>query len=316
MNLKETLTKNIGVKLVALVVALFIWFNASGQQQMTRLRMVPLVIEHLADSLAITGAIPATVEVRVLGTKRQLFTMGFKRIVAVIDLSGAQPGRQRVSLSASSLRIPSGIERRNVTVISPTSVDMHLERMTSRRVPVALSTSGALGAALVVLDDGLALTPSWITVSGPGSTVDRIRSIPTATFDLGRVKESRNETLALDYDDGLIDCDPNTVTLSIRVSPKATRVIPNVPPTVLVDSDDIDAVVLPNTVSLTLEGAAAILDTLSSGDITVLLDLSGRVPARYTLAPEIILPSGVSVAGMSVDSLVVNLTRARPAGAP
>jgi len=33
MGLKKSLTENISAKIIALVVALFIWFNASGQKR-------------------------------------------------------------------------------------------------------------------------------------------------------------------------------------------------------------------------------------------------------------------------------------------
>jgi hypothetical protein len=74
--------------------------------------------------------------------------------------------------------------------------------------------------------------------------------------------------------------------------------------------------VFPRTVSLTLEGAAAVLDTLSSGDVSVLLDLSGRAPDRYRIAPEIILPPGVTLAGISADTLTVQISRNTAVDAP
>jgi hypothetical protein len=42
---------------------------------------------------------------------------------------------------------------------------------------------------------------------------------------------------------------------------------------------------------------------LSSGDVSVLVDLSGKPPGRYTLAPEVIVPDGVVSYVMDIDSL-------------
>jgi len=114
--------------------------------------------------------------------------------------------------------------------------------------------------------------------------------------------------VALDFDPALLDCTPGEVTVTVSVSVKGQRVLANVPPTVLVDSDDVDAVVLPNAVSLTLEGPVAMLDTLASGDVSVLLNLTGRPIDQYTLAPEVIVPAGVELVGISVDSLIVRLS--------
>ena len=83
----------------------------------------------------------------------------------------------------------------------------------------------------------------------------------------------------------------------------------NVPPTVLLDSPDIDAEVTPATVSLTLKGPSAVLDTLSSGDVSVLVELSGRKPASYRLCPSVILPAGVELTRISADTLDVRVFR-------
>lgn len=316
MNLRKSLTENLGVKVIAFVVAVFIWFNASGQQQMVRLRTVPLVIGNLPDSLTVTGSVTDRVEIRVTGTRRQLLTLGFKRVHALIDLSGARPGRQRVTLSPGNIQIPSGMDRRNVSVISPSFVDLQIERLVTKRVQASLTTAGRISDDLVMLDDGLSLEPAWITVRGPESTVGRVRTIPTRPFDLARVRESTTRAVALDFDPTLLQCDPREVTVTVEVSEKGQRVLANIPPTVLVDSDDLDAVVMPNAVSITLEGPVAMLDTLSSGDVSVLLNLTGRSAAQYTLAPEVIVPAGIELVGISVDSLIVRLSDRQGSGAP
>jgi YbbR domain-containing protein len=155
----------------------------------------------------------------------------------------------------------------------------------------------------------LELMPSWAIIRGAASRVARVESVPTEVLDLSRIRSSIDRDLGLDYDRSLFVCNPDRVNVSAVVSERGQRVLANVPPTVLVDSDDYIARVFPGTVSLTLEGAAPVLDTLSSGDISVLLNLSGRAPDRYRLAPEVILPPGIVLVGMSVDTLTVEISR-------
>jgi len=314
MNLRQSLTENLGVKLIAFVVALFIWFAASGQQEMVRLRTVPLQIENLADSLTITGVVTPEVEIRVAGTRRALLSLGFKRVHAAVDLSGVRPGRQRIPLGPGNVRVPPGFDRRNVTVISPTLIDLHVERVATRRVQVAVSTTGSAPPNMILMDDDMTVVPSWITIRGPAATIERIKNIPTQTIDLSRIKETTEREVPLDYDPGLISCDPDRVTVTVRLQRRAERVLANVPPTVLVDSEKLLAEVIPTTVSLTLEGPAPLLDTLSSGDVSVLLDLTGRRPAEYRVSPEVILPVGVTMSGISADTLLVRLLEPPPRG--
>jgi YbbR domain-containing protein len=307
MNLKKSLTENIGVKLIALVVAMFVWFNASGQKEIVWLKMIPIVIENVPDSLVVSGSVPAEVEISITGTKRQLILTGLKRISLVVDLAGAAPGRHRVSLSSRNIRLPGNVDRHSIRILEPTSVDLMLERFMTRRVQVTLATSGSIPDNLYVLDGGISITPSWTYVRGAASQVQKIESVPTQAIELNKLKETLQKELPLDFDRGKLECRPDRVTVSVRVSAKGKRILPNVPPTVLVDSEDYDARVVPSTVSLTLEGASAVLDTLSSGDVSVLLNLSGRGAGVYRIVPEVILPPGAILAEMSAESLLVNI---------
>jgi YbbR domain-containing protein len=315
MGLKKSLTENLGAKIIALVVAMFIWFNASGQKEVIWLKLVPITLTNVPDSLVITSNPPPQAEISITGNKRQLMLMGFKRLSLVVDLREATPGRQRISLSPRQIQLPSGIDRRNVRILEPLSLDIRLEPLVTRRVPVTLSTTGTLSEDLV-LDGSFAITPSWVSVSGPSSTIQRIRSMATEPLDQSKIRDSFDRELAIVQIPHLVECEPDRVSVSARVSEKGRRVLSNVPPTVLVDSEDLSTRVTPSALTLTLTGPQAVLDTLSSGDVSVLLNLGGLSEARYRVAPEVILPPGVELLSMSADSLTVEITRNGGAEAP
>jgi YbbR domain-containing protein len=316
MGLKKSLTENLGAKIIAVVVALFIWFNASGQKEVIWLKMVPITLENIPDSLVITDNIPQQAEISITGNKRQLMLMGFKRLSLGIDLSQATPGRQRVSLSPRQIQLPSGIDRRNVRILEPLSVDLKLELLVTRRVPVTLSTAGTLPDNLI-LAGSFSITPSWVSITGPASVAQGVRSMATEALDQSKIKSSFERELPIVIGARQLKCDPDRVTVAARVNEKGQRVLSNVPPTVLVDSEDFSTVVFPSAVTLTLTGPRAVLDTLSSGDVSVLLNLGGLTEARYRIAPEVILPPGVELLSMNVDSLTVKITKTdRPDNAP
>jgi YbbR domain-containing protein len=309
MGLKTKLTDNLGVKLIALVVALFIWFNASGQKQVIWLKMIPVSVENLPDTLVVTGNIPDEVEVSITGTKRQLMMMGLKRMELTLDLNDAVPGRQRVQLAPRQIQLPTGFDPRNVRILEPIAINLRLERLVSKRVKVTLSTTGAIRADLVLLDGALAITPSWVSIRGPASAVDRINSVTTEALDLEKIKESFDREIRIELAGARFQSDPDRVTVSVRVEERGERVFANVPPTVLLDSEDYFANVEPPTVALTLTGPRAVLDTLQYGDVSVLLNLGGLSESRFRIAPEVILPPGVELSEMSVDSLTVEIVK-------
>ena len=62
-NLARAIVSNAGVKLLALLVAIVIWFNAIGQQEDEQTFVVPLQFVALADTLTVTGRVPPDVQI-------------------------------------------------------------------------------------------------------------------------------------------------------------------------------------------------------------------------------------------------------------
>ncbi|HEX6790720.1 MAG TPA: CdaR family protein [Candidatus Krumholzibacteria bacterium] len=307
MKIARAFTHNPGAKLLALVVALLVWFNASGQEQVVRIRTAPLVFEGLPDSLGIATPLPETAEVRVTASRRQLLRVGFSRLRVAADLSGFGPGRHRITFAADAVRGLGGLEPGSVQVVAPDFVELEVEPLAIRRVQVSLATRGELPKNLLLMEDGVTIEPAWVTLRGPASLIERVQHVSTRALDLSKIHGPLERDIALDVDREMFWCDPARVNLSVRVGTRGERVLANVPPTVLLDSDAMDVEIVPRTVSLTLEGPAAVLDTLSSGDVSVLVSLGGRAPATYRMAPEVILPPGIRLTASSADTLEVRV---------
>ena len=299
---------NIGVKLLAFVVAVVIWFNAISQQEEERTLAVPLQLANLADTLTVTGRVPAEVQIAVTGTRRDLLLMGFKRAAVSLNMNRAEPGRFTQRLSASDVVVPSGIEPLRVRIVSPLLVDVTVEKLVTRRSRVAVTLSGRLPASQLLSAVPEAV-PAWVLVTGPQSVVERLDRVPTKTIDLGRVKESGEREVELDVEGTAVTCEPSRVRVGLSLSERGTRVLTNIPPTVLVDEPSVSAEVVPKTLTLTLDGPKTLINTLSSKDVSILLDLSGKEPGRYLLAPEVIVPDGIERYTLDVDSLRVYVTR-------
>lgn len=312
MNVARIFTHNLGAKILALVVAILVWFNASGQEEVVSVRTASLVVNGVSDTLALASPVPASAAVRIAATRRQLLALGFQRLVVAADLTGFGPGRQRIPLTGEDVRGIGGLDPGRVQVVTPSVLDVDLEPLASRRLQVSLATTGDLPGNLVMVDGSASLDPAWVTVRGPASRVERIQHVSTEPVDLGRIRETGTRDVALDCDGAGLVCDPERVVVTFRVSPRGQRVLPNVPPTVLLDSDDVDAAVEPTTVSLTLEGPTAVLDTLSSGDVSVLLTVAGRTAAVHRIAAEVILPPGVRLLAISADTFAVHLVPVEP----
>ena len=305
IRITKSLVGNLGVKLIALVVAMVIWFNASGQKQVSKHYIASLSFANIPDTLTTVGGVPDQVELGISGTRRELLFFGFRKIDMVVNLARATPGRFTHQLSVSDILLPPGIEPGDIRIITPSSINLGVERIVTERLRVIVMVENKLPSQQM-LNRLPEARPAWVKVTGPESAIRRLRQqqkIPTTAIDLARVKESINREVEMDYDHEVLVVVPDRVLVSISVSTRGQRVLANVPPTILIDDKTHTAEILPKTVTLTLEGPRALLDTLSSGDVTVLIDLSGKPPGRYTLAPEVIVPDGVVSYVMDIDSL-------------
>lgn len=308
-SLFRAVFENIGVKLLALVVAVVIWFSAIGQHEEERVFVVPLQLAHIADTLTVTGRVPTEAQVAVTGTRRDLLLMEFKKVAVSLNMSRAEPGRFSQRLSVSDVVLPPGSQPLRVRIISPLLVDVTVEKLVTRRSRVAVTLSGSLPANQL-LSSVPEAAPAWVLATGPQSVVGRLDRVPTKPIDLGKVKDSGEREVELDIEGKGVTCDPAKVRVGLFVSERGTRVITNIPPTVLVDEPSVTAEVIPKSLTLTLEGPKALLGTLSSKDVSILLDLSGKAPGRYLLSPEVIVPNGIVKYALDVDSLRVFVSRA------
>ncbi|MFQ5512676.1 MAG: YbbR-like domain-containing protein [Candidatus Krumholzibacteriia bacterium] len=303
------LLDNLGVKLIALMVALVIWFNASGQQQVNKHYVASLSFANVPDSLTLVGDVPDQVELSISGTRRELLLIGFRKIAMVVNMARAAEGRFTHHLSVSDILLPPGIEPGDIRIIAPAVINLGVERIVTERIRVGVIFENELSSHL--MHNRLPETrPAWVKVTGPASSIRRLQKqqrIPTRPVDLSRIKESVNREVEVEHDRTTLEVVPDRVVVSISVSARAERVLANVPPTILLDEKIQTTDVVPKTVSLTIEGPQAVLDTLSSGDVSVLVNLSGKPPGWYTMAPEIIVPEGVQGYKMDVDSLRIRI---------
>jgi len=240
MKIRKAFTENLGIKVLALIVALFIWFNVSSQEEMTRLFTLPVQLEGIPDSLTVIGNLPSDVKTSITASKRQILYMGFRKGFVSVSLAGATSGHYRQTLSASNVVLPSGVRPYNVRIISPASIDLYFERKVTKSVPVGLTLAGSIPEGYVLLG-APEVTPRRIEVTGAESYVKHLKNMPTKSLDLGKIKESTERELELEFDRNLFTCSPDRVKVVFSVSPRASRTLANIPPTILVDKGPLTA---------------------------------------------------------------------------
>jgi YbbR domain-containing protein len=188
-----------------------------------------------------------------------------------------------------------GRELRDLT-ISPETVLVEVpidQELSYRSVPVVAQLTGEPALGYQVL--GVTVEPSTLTVVGEPSAVDQLRFLNTKPVDLSRTTKdiTVNAEPVLPDPVGLARSQPITVKIAVGAVPGSQAF--TLSPRPLGLRPDLDAVIEPSTIQITLSGPMPVLSVLTARDIQVNVRLEGLDPGQYTFKPEIVVPPSVVI---------------------
>ena len=125
MNFKETVTPNIELKLLALLIALLLWLNVNhgGDSQVDV--KVPVRIINTPPHLHLELVEPAAAELRITGPKILLWQLDKERIAIYLDASGVGEGRTAFTVLEKGVALPRSFQ---VVRVSPSSVTVKMTK--------------------------------------------------------------------------------------------------------------------------------------------------------------------------------------------
>jgi YbbR domain-containing protein len=319
----RSLTENLALKLIALAVALVLFALVRFQEKVDRWIDVEVAVMRptAKADLVVTSDMPDKVRVSLRGR-----TSVIKAVKAgdagqvVMDLSGhVEEGRFTFYFEPEMFDFPSGVE---ILHISPESVQVRVERIVSRRVPVNVRTVGRPQAGLELEGAPVAVPPE-ATISGPSSAVAGVAALETEEIDVSGLGAGEHEVqvalrrlagVSVKYVDKL------AVVVAVRFTPGrrelgdlAVRVTAGGAP---LEGASVEA--RPSVVAATLSGPQVALDALDPKSIAPIAAVGAAEAARggTVVAPIQLdgLPSGVEVEAIVPATVRVRI-KPSPAGA-
>jgi YbbR domain-containing protein len=195
MGIIRWLGRNLGTLLLALILAIVVWVSAvvaaDPNEKHIYPRAVPLEVIGKDTNLSLSSDLPTTVRVTIEAPQSiwTQLTNNPDLVKAWIDLSGLGAGEYNVPVKVEVKANPARWE------VQPQSVQVTLEQLVSKTLPVQLEVTGDLP---VGYKRGTpTLTPSQVTVSGPQNLVDQVSEIH-ATLDINGARETRQVAVPLE----------------------------------------------------------------------------------------------------------------------
>jgi YbbR domain-containing protein len=137
--MKRIFLRNLGLKSLALGLAILLWWFVAGESNVHVGFAVPLEIRNIPADMAVTNKVDRQVDVRLAGPPTLINGLQQNEISAVIDLSGVKEGKEIIPLTERSVEVPSGLR---VERIYPPSVEIVLKELERKTLPVRARIGG------------------------------------------------------------------------------------------------------------------------------------------------------------------------------
>ena len=316
----QALTERIGLKLIAFVITLLLITLVRFQEETERffdVEVVPIMPEPVS-GLTMTSGFPRTLRLRLAGPSSVINAMTPGDIPPIeVDLRGRRAGTSHYYFSTES--IEESLKSRSkkmqfvrVVRTSPESVQVKLEKVVSREVPVKINVDGQPAPGTELAESPEAV-PSEVVLIGAASAMRGIKGVETDSviIDGMGVGEHLRTVSAIPIEGVSIrGAESLRVTVKIRWIP-GERVFKDLP--VALQAEGIEADFKPSKVTVTLAGPKVKLDTLDASQIKPVivvepekLQMPSVVTENVTLSW---LPDNVRVVSIAPQSVRVSLTQ-------
>ncbi len=210
--LKNWIVRNLGFKIVALVVAVVLWFGVKTDRQTEVRYPVPLEVQLHSDDETIVTPLPETVDVVFSGTGKDLLRLGDQHPRVRKELEAGPPGPRRVTLDTNDVTQSGSLPVKPVTV-DPGVLTLTVDRIVTKRVPLRALGEMEPGSGYEVAGP-VRFEPPAVILIGARSILARI---DTVAVDLSQFRGSRSQTRTTSV---RIPAYPNVV-----VQPDSIRVL-------------------------------------------------------------------------------------------
>jgi YbbR domain-containing protein len=216
--MKRFLTYNLGLKLLAIVLAIWIWYSAAYEPEVAATITIPVQYRNLPKDLEISSGFTSTVIVEARGPASRLRRLSGPDTAAMLDFSSvSQPGERTFQIGFGQVPLPYGV--RLVRAI-PAQLRFGFERPLSRAIPVTVRFTGALENGLRV--SGFEASPKELVITGAASSVNAVESLETDPVNLTGVKGDVQRTVAVFASDpGVRFAGTPRVIVKVRVERSA-----------------------------------------------------------------------------------------------
>lgn len=301
--------ENFGFKIVAVVMALLLWFHVATEKVYEYTKSFPLKISNIPEELVLAQKVPGDIQAKIRGKGKELLKLVLmEKKNLQIDVGDFKAGESNYDLKPDEIPIPEGLDLKVEEILSPKSIKIDLDLLMEKKVPVSsqitiLPKEGYLQMGEVSLD------PPEVIISGPRKFVRRIKSIQTEEKTLKEIDEPISGQISLTLPEGYnLELSLKQVNFFAEIQKTMEKEILNVPVETVNSPGGRKVKVQPDSIKVVIFGGENVVNQLTTDQIKVTIDCAGvKRNVETKLPPLVKLPPIVSLIRTEPDSLVVTI---------
>ncbi len=187
--MRQLLTRNIGWKLLSLVIAVALWIAVAREPELATSLSVPVEFKSMPEDLDFSSTVPDRVQLEIRGQSGRLSRENLSGVAAVLNLSDARAGERTYTIRETNVSLPSGVSFYRAI---PSQLTLRFERLMTRYIVVR--------PLLLKIPDGYrvreyTVVPAKVQIRGPEERVRSMDRVVTDPIELsGVVSESEFHT--------------------------------------------------------------------------------------------------------------------------
>jgi YbbR domain-containing protein len=294
--------RNLGLKVIALVLGTLLWMTVSGQQAERRITGVPVVYHNKPAGLEITDQ-TSVVDVHVRGLDSQLRGVLPRDFEARVDLTGGHAGAQSFPVRTDQVNAPLGVE---VTQVDPGEILTVLEESGTASVPVRPLIEGTPAAGYVVSETHV--EPATVAIVGPQRRVAGAASATTDRVSIQDASSTVTQTVSVGVPDAVLRLRASTMArVTVRIEKAGERTFANARVVLRTLEPGLRGDATPAVVSVQMRGAETLLARIDPGAVVPYVDVTGLGPGSHEV-PVLVDPRGtLTVTSVRPAQITVNI---------
>lgn len=293
---------NIVIKLIAVLLAVFLWFNVITQKQYEHELNLKVADVELPPSLGAVTTFPDSLMVKVLAEGKKLLRDDWKDAGLRIKANRLRRGINNLELNLETVALVRSEDVSLIDLLGAAPLSVQLDKLDSTLKPVASRLAVIPRGEYVIISGRGGVSPLQTQVVGPGLLLKRIDSIYTEQKILDDIKESVQLSLALQIPDNMdVSLGHDSATIEVAVDKIKRKRFENIPVAVGMGWGG-RIIVDPDHVTVEIEGPESILDSLDEKQIQISVQPQPGVTDGY-ITPLITLPPNYSAAAVAPDSI-------------